>query len=180
MRLHSLYVAVSDMDNSVEFYSKLFRKSPSKSSKQYSEFDLAPMQFGLLSTASSHKLTKGNSSIPNFEVQNIDYELTRIGKFSKRVGELRSVGPYMIFDFEDPDGNVLECSYLSDQCELTSPGVPFVKVAAGKAVDDWFEDYVTRIYGVEDGKYRAPKGNKKGTSSPLQTLQKGFQQDSMN
>jgi predicted enzyme related to lactoylglutathione lyase len=150
------------MDRSVEFYSKLFRKSPSKFSKQYSEFDLAPMQFGLINKDNYwHKLVNGNNCIPTFEVQNIDYEQKRIGKFSERVSDLRSVGSYILFEFADPDGNVLECFYISDQCDLTSPSVPFVKVAATKAVDDWFEDYVSRVYGIEDGKYRAPKGQKK-------------------
>jgi predicted enzyme related to lactoylglutathione lyase len=146
-----MYVAVADMTRAVEFYSKLFRKSPSASSAHYTEFELNAMKFGVLNQSQyAHPLVRGNSCVPTFEVTSIEFEHARMQRLSEKVGEIRAVGDYTLFEFTDPDGNVLECLMASDKC-LVGPkkAATMTQHAANKAVDDWFEDYVGRVYGVK-------------------------------
>lgn len=147
-----MYFAVNDMERSIEFYSRLFRKAPVTKSEYFAEFGLGEMRLGLLHVSRyGHPLVRGNNCVPTIEVQNIEVERTRIQRLTERVvGEVRSVGLYDLFEFTDPDGNVLEF-YSTTNSSVPLPNgeqSAFVQVAANKAVDDWFEDYVERIYGV--------------------------------
>lgn len=154
MKLNSLYVAATDMTRSIEFYSRLFRKSPSVNTGQFAEFDLGGLKFGLLDSSKyGHPLVMGNNCVPTFEVSDIEIERTRICRMSQKVSDVRSVGPYTLFEFTDPDGNVIEC-FVTSECMAGGTGKArnMVQSAAHKAVDGWFDDYVNRVYGVQSEK----------------------------
>ncbi len=105
-----LYVAVTDMNRAVAFYTQVFGAAPIQRSERYSAFDIAGTRFGLFNAAFySHPLTVGNNCIPNLRVTNIEAEFERIKPLASKITDaVQNAGPFRLFMFADPDGNVLE------------------------------------------------------------------------
>ncbi len=105
-----LYVAVTDIHRAVAFYTQVFGAAPIQRSERYSAFDIAGTRFGLFNAAFySHPRTVGNNCIPNLRLANIDAEYERIKPLvSKITNGVQDAGPFRLFMFADPDGNVLE------------------------------------------------------------------------
>ncbi len=106
-----LYVAVSNLDVSKDFYSKLFQNEPYIENDNFVGYEIAGGRYGLiLESAYSHPLTRGNSTVPNIKVQDIESEFQRVKALSpsKMQDQVVVVGPTKIFMFADPDGNVIE------------------------------------------------------------------------
>jgi hypothetical protein len=67
-----LYVAVSNLDDSKDFYSKLFNKGPYVETLNFVGFEISGGRFGLyLESAYSFPLQRGNSTVPNLRVEEI-------------------------------------------------------------------------------------------------------------
>ncbi len=57
----------------------------------------------------SHPLVVGNNCIPNVHVRDIDAEYERMKPLASKITDgVQNVGPFRLFMFADPDGNVLE------------------------------------------------------------------------
>jgi predicted enzyme related to lactoylglutathione lyase len=109
MRLE-LYIAVTDMNRALAFYRELFGREPVQNSDRYSAFDVGGVRFGLLSaSAYAHPLVVGNNCMPNIQVEDVDAERERVRRIASTITEVQAVGPFRLFMFADPDGNVLEC-----------------------------------------------------------------------
>lgn len=106
-----LYVAVGDLKRSKKFYSKVFAKDPDIESPNFVGFEISGGRFGLfLESAYAFPLERGNSTVPNIKVDDIEAEHARIKALqpSKMQDDIVSVGPTQLFMFADPDGNVIE------------------------------------------------------------------------
>ena len=105
-----LYVAVTDMNRAVTFYRQVFRAEPILRSDRYSAFDVEGTRFGLFNAAFyGHPLVVGNNCVPNLQVSDIDAEFERIKPLAAKITDgVQAAGPFRLFMFVDPDGNVLE------------------------------------------------------------------------
>jgi len=105
----NVYVAVTDMPRAVQFYRTIFQSEPTLVSDRFSAFRIGDAQFGLMhKTAYAYPLTVGNNCIPDFEVANIEAEHQRITLLASTITNILPVGPFRLFMFADPDGNVIE------------------------------------------------------------------------
>ena len=105
-----LYVAVSDLEAARSFYESVFERAPAVTTENYMGFDVNGALFGLFrQDAYSVPLTRGNSAVPNILVSDIESESARIRALDPlRMTEITSTGPFRLFMFADPDGNVVE------------------------------------------------------------------------
>jgi len=106
-----LYVAVSDLDTSRKFYDRLFEKEPYMQTPNFAGYQISGGRFGLfLDSAYAFPLERGNSTVPNIKVADIESEFARVKALSptKMQDQIVDVGPTKIFMFADPDGNVIE------------------------------------------------------------------------
>ena len=112
MQLGSLTVAVTDMERAVHFYHHLLQAAPVHQSEQTTVFLLGQLRLVLLhKDGLAFPLNYGNNCVPNFEVEDIESELARIKQLDPpRISDQAiSVGPFQLFQFSDPEGNILEC-----------------------------------------------------------------------
>ena len=111
-----VYVAVTDMNRALAFYRQVLRADPIQQSERYSAFDIGGTRFGLFNAAFySHPLVVGNNCVPNVHVSAIDAEYERIKPLASKITDaVQNVGPFRLFMFADPDGNVIEF-YSFDQ-----------------------------------------------------------------
>ena len=110
MILNALYVGVTDMNKSLNYYSKIFDREPVQREKRFSMFDLGGAYFGLFNAAyDGEDLRFGNNCVPNIQVDDIEAEYNRIKNIAPRVDEnIRQAGAYRYFQFSDHDGNLVE------------------------------------------------------------------------
>lgn len=106
-----VYVVVSDLERSIEFYEGVFGLSPYFTSNVFAAFGVSGSVFGLYTEAAySRDLTRGNSTVTYVRVSDIDSEFERIRQLGVTL-EDQSVldeGPISLFMFKDPDGNAIE------------------------------------------------------------------------
>lgn len=110
MRL-GLYVVVSDLEVSKEFYEELFGNRAYFENEGFAGFSVSGGLFGVfLESSFTHDLTRGNNSVPYIQVDNIRDQFDRISRFSPEMVHDAVVveGPISLFMFKDPDGNVIE------------------------------------------------------------------------
>ena len=105
-----LYVAVNDMERAVAFYRAVFGVEPIQQTDRYSAFSIGGVPFGLFDGGSyAHPLAVGNNCVPNVQVDDIDAEYARIRPLASKITDgIQQAGPFRLFMFADPDGNVLE------------------------------------------------------------------------
>ena len=106
-----MYVAVSDLDVSREFYSKLFNVEPYALTDTFVGYGLAGGRFGLLKEEMySAPLVRGNNAVLNIMVENIENEHARVKSLGPSLiqDQIASAGAMRLFMFKDPDGNVVE------------------------------------------------------------------------
>lgn len=112
MSIHRLdvYVAVSDLEAARAFYEGAFERAPALTTENYVGFEINGALFGLFrQEAYSYPLSRGNSSVPNILVIDIEAEFARIRALNpSKMTEITSTGPFRLFMFADPDGNVVE------------------------------------------------------------------------
>jgi len=110
MILNALYVGVTDMNKSLNYYSKIFDREPVQREERFSMFDLGGAYFGLFNAAyDGEELWFGNNCVPNIQVEDIESEYNRIKNIASRVDEkIREAGGYRYFQFSDPDENLIE------------------------------------------------------------------------
>lgn len=113
LRRLDMYVCVSDMDRAADFYRGLFQSEPSLVTPTYTGFQLNGALFGLLSQevyGSDQPVVRGNSTMVNVLVEDIDAEFDRVRALKPRnmTDSVRSIGPYRMFIAADPDGNLIE------------------------------------------------------------------------
>ena len=108
-----VYVAVSDLDRATEFYTRFFETDPVVRTPTYSGFDLGGALFGLFDANAyppDHPVVRGNSTVANIFVTDVDAEHERVASLGPRaIAPIFTLATgYRGFVFADPDGNVLE------------------------------------------------------------------------
>jgi predicted enzyme related to lactoylglutathione lyase len=107
-----LYVAVDDVDRSVEFYEKLFGKAPQVRTPALVGFDVAGSLFGVVNrNAYAPGTSAGGRVRPYIRVADIEAAFSRVTAMapgSIAAPGIVTEGPFRFFRFVDPDGNVLE------------------------------------------------------------------------
>ena len=110
--LHTIWCQTSDMERSVAFYRDVLGLKPGYVSEHWSEFDLGNGKLAL-----HHQLEGAQSPLGSYlkgwvvgiqtdDVVGLRSKLESLGV--KLHGGLHDIPTGVIFDFEDPDGNVLE------------------------------------------------------------------------
>ena len=106
-----LYVAVASLEASKVFYSQLFEKAPYIETASFVGYEITGGRFGLfLESAYAVPVQRGNSTVANTKVANIEAEFARVKalKPQKMQADIITVGPTRLFMFADPDDNVIE------------------------------------------------------------------------
>ena len=112
MNLGAVYVCSSDLERAEEFYSGLFEAEPSMEMPQSIGYQLDGGLFLIMDEAQLPvPIEYGNNCVPNFEVPDIDAAFERVTALdpTKMSDDIDDAGPYRLFEFADPDGNILEC-----------------------------------------------------------------------
>ena len=106
-----VYVASADLDRATQFYAALFQVEPYLQTRTFVSFAVSGGRFGIMSAAAyAYPMTRGNSAIPNILVADIDAAYARIKALKPTMiqAKIATVGTMRLFDFTDPDGNVIE------------------------------------------------------------------------
>ncbi|MBD3244966.1 MAG: hypothetical protein GF335_03160 [Candidatus Moranbacteria bacterium] len=109
-QIKAIYLSVKNMKRAVKFYEDIFDTPVSSFDKRMSSFDFDYISLLLFDpSADNEKTTIGNNVVPNIEVEDINRMLEIIKeKNSKIIMPLEKVENYLIFQAEDPEGNVIE------------------------------------------------------------------------
>ena len=119
MRIDNFYFVVSNIEKSIEFYSKLFGKEPSNVvANRWADWGNENNQvyFGIISVdATGCELIKGNNGVLGLYVNNIEEALDLCKSIDAnilyKVEEIpNSIDNYKCFAIEDLDGNKIEIS----------------------------------------------------------------------
>lgn len=110
MKPVALYVTVSDMKESLAFYSHVFQCTPAHIEERYSYFDIDGFSFGIFSADFEDKnVVYGNNSVLCFQVSDINAEYARLKQIVPRIDEhLLELPSVILFQFTDLDGNLIE------------------------------------------------------------------------
>jgi predicted enzyme related to lactoylglutathione lyase len=104
-----VYVAVADLDRSVEFYSRVLEVEPVTRNAQYAAFGVGSGRLGLMSSAGYAVPVKhGNSAVPTIKVDDLEAWHRRIKPLAMKTTDIIDKGAFRIFMFLDLDGNVIE------------------------------------------------------------------------
>lgn len=104
-----VYVAVNDLDQSVEFYSRALQLSPALRKPGYAAFDIGGGRLGLMAAAGyAVPVQRGNSAVPTIKVGDLAAWHRRIEPLAPKTTAIIDKGPMRVFMFLDPDGNVIE------------------------------------------------------------------------
>jgi hypothetical protein len=106
-----VYVVVSDVGRSAEFYSRIFQKQPYARTETFAAFDVAGGLYAIFDQrASDIPRTRGNSTAPYIRVRDAHRELERLAALNVKLFDKAVVqeGPITLFRFFDPDDNVVE------------------------------------------------------------------------
>lgn len=134
MRPH-LSIFVSDLEKTVDFYTKVFEVKPQKRSKNYAKFDLKEPAFNFtMMTSTDGKVSNvshlGVEVDSEEEVMSWKKRLTETGVLTR--DEIGTNCCYAYQDkiwFSDPDGNEWEVFYVKEQPKVDNkdPGSDFKK-----------------------------------------------------
>lgn len=116
MKLPALYIAVRDRDRAEAFYRRFFDAEPSMRNEEFTFFEVGGFQFGLFDPShSGESVEYGNNCVPNFQVEDLDAEYERAQGLGVDVDpEVKEVRGYRVFQFRDPEDNVIELYEASD------------------------------------------------------------------
>ena len=106
-----MYVVVTDIGKSQEFYARLFQKQPYVKTENFIGFDVAGgLYVAFAARGLDRSPTRGDSAVPYLRVKDIEAEFTRVKALPARVLDDAIVreGPVSLFRFTDPDGNMIE------------------------------------------------------------------------
>jgi len=104
-----VYVAVNDLDRSVEFYSRVLQLQPVIRSANYAAFDVGNGRLGLMASAGyAVPVQRGNSAVPTIKVDDLNTWHGRIKPLAAKTTEIIDKGALRLFMFLDLDGNVIE------------------------------------------------------------------------
>ena len=104
-----VYLAVEDLDQSVEFYSEVFGSPPVARTVNYVGFAVGASRFGLMAAAGyAVPVQRGNRAVPTIKVDCLDEWHGRMKALAPKTTNIIDKGPIRLFMFLDPDGNVLE------------------------------------------------------------------------
>jgi catechol 2,3-dioxygenase-like lactoylglutathione lyase family enzyme len=106
-----VYVVVSDVGRSVEFYTRIFQKQPYVRTDSFAAFDVAGGLYAVFAErASDIRRSRGNSTVPYLRVTDAHRALERVAALDVRLLDKQVVqeGPITLFRFLDPDDNVVE------------------------------------------------------------------------
>jgi catechol 2,3-dioxygenase-like lactoylglutathione lyase family enzyme len=106
-----MYVVVTDIDKSQEFYARLFQKQPYVKTDKLIGFDVAGgLYVAFAARGLDRSLTRGDNAVPYVRVKDIEAEFTRVKALPASVLDETIVreGPVSLFRFTDPDGNMIE------------------------------------------------------------------------
>ena len=109
MELDFIWVAVSDLDDSVEFYNEFLQTEPDSVSERMAYYELEKIGFGLYNSEYDGWTPekRGDNTAPAFRVEDLDSEKERISKLVDDTDEY-DAGDHRGFLIKDPDGNGLE------------------------------------------------------------------------
>jgi catechol 2,3-dioxygenase-like lactoylglutathione lyase family enzyme len=109
-----VYLRVSNLDRSREFYERVLDRHPYVSNAQLVGFEVAGALLALYAN-SAEQGVRGRNVVPYLRVQNVHSELERLKSLEVQLLDERVVveGPIKLFRFADPDGNVLELFSLN-------------------------------------------------------------------
>ena len=104
-----VYVAVNDLDRSVEFYSHGLQVQPAVRNANYAAFEVGSGRLGLMPAAGyAVPVQRGNSTVPTIKVDDLKGWHARIKVLAAKTTEIIDKGAVRLFMFLDPDGNVIE------------------------------------------------------------------------
>ena len=108
-----IYIAVEDLDRSVDFYAAVFDTRPISRTETYAGFAVGQGRFGLL-LASSYAMPvqRGNSAVPTIKVADLAAWFQKVQPLALKTTEIIEKGTKRLFMFLDPDGNVVEVAAL--------------------------------------------------------------------
>ena len=109
-QIKAIYLSVKDMGRAVKFYEDIFKVKVSSFDKRMSVFAFDNISFLLFDPSiDGDKISIGNNVVPDIEVEDATKMLDNTkAKGCKVVMPLEKVGKYLIFQIEDPEGNVIE------------------------------------------------------------------------
>lgn len=110
-RIGCVFVPVSDMQRSIDFYSRLFHQQIDRTTHEGRIYTV-PMEGEVCLILDGHKPVE-NSSQPLFFVWSPDIQAARaflIDMGAVNVGEIMDIGSLFTVSFQDPDGNRLMVS----------------------------------------------------------------------
>lgn len=109
-QLNSIYISVRNMDRAIGFYEELFGQEAEVVDERFSVFLLGEMSFGLYSPAADGvTVAYGANCVPNFEVDDVEAEYSRLKGFVPAIDDEVTVLPEMeLFQFKDTEDNILE------------------------------------------------------------------------
>lgn len=111
-----LYVAVSDLEQSKEFYSKLFGIGPYIENDNFIGFKISGGNFGIMkSSAYGYPMIQGNNVVPNIRVSDINTSYKHVKSLKPPMldDSITDLGGLKLFMFSDPDRNVIEYHSIS-------------------------------------------------------------------
>jgi predicted enzyme related to lactoylglutathione lyase len=110
MKPVSYYVTVSNMQESLAFYSRIFDCTPAHIEERYSRFEISGFSFGLFSKAfETRGVIFGNNASLCFRVDDLDNEYNRLKSIVPFIDpEILELPNVRLFQFKDQDGNLLE------------------------------------------------------------------------
>jgi len=104
-----VYVAVNDLDRSVEFYSRALELQPVVRNANYAAFEVGNGRFGLMAAAGyAVPVQRGNSAVPTIKVDDVKAWHARIKPLAAKTTEIIDKGALRLFMFLDLDGNAIE------------------------------------------------------------------------
>ncbi|MFB6100002.1 MAG: VOC family protein [Candidatus Nanohalobium sp.] len=109
MELDFIWIAVSDIEESVEFYNQLLKREPKSISERMAYYELENIGFGLYNSEYDGWTPekRGDNTAPAFRVEDFQAEKERVQELVGEVDEY-DARDHKAFLFTDPDGNGLE------------------------------------------------------------------------
>jgi catechol 2,3-dioxygenase-like lactoylglutathione lyase family enzyme len=118
MKLVRTCIMVSDVATVRDFYERVLEIVPSPSFPEYVEFDIGGTGLALFDVKSHEQLAPGSvqagqnrCSMIEIEVEDVDREFERLGKFVKEWVKPPTTQPWgtRSIYFRDPEGNLINC-----------------------------------------------------------------------
>lgn len=113
MRISSLYVCVKDMARGIDFYEHFFDRKADIKDQIYSVFIINGFRFGLFAYQEmSEDHVYGSNCLPSVEIEDVSRVMDVLEVYDcPIVFPLTKIGPNMVFEFKDPEGNHIEVTY---------------------------------------------------------------------